>query len=310
LDVGNGKQIDPMQDTMVTTAAIPGASVMIEAGTLMNQQGTPFNGVLSITRVPPSLTPAALPFNMRPELVVTIQPGEMVFSQPAPMSFPNLENYPPNMLMDLWSINPTTGEFDDVGDMRVSADGTIIETISGGVRNSSWHYPSPPIPAVGGSSGGASANSSGESGGHNTCPAPVTSVCDLQSGALMETHELVGYESLGAYRGLTLHYDSLRADPRPIVHLPFAAPDLSLSPDLRGNFVTGNVRITRGGFSHIVPGFHLPASAPGTPPIFTPYAEGDNFWRLTDGEAASVGMQADLRSQPTGRYTATSVRVN
>jgi hypothetical protein len=44
LDTANGQQIDPAQDTTVTTAAIPGASVFVKAGTLMNQQGTPFTG--------------------------------------------------------------------------------------------------------------------------------------------------------------------------------------------------------------------------------------------------------------------------
>ena len=34
-----------MADTTVTTAAIPGASVFVAAGTLMDQQGTPFDGV-------------------------------------------------------------------------------------------------------------------------------------------------------------------------------------------------------------------------------------------------------------------------
>ena len=93
LDVANGVQIDPMQDTMVTTSAIPGVSVMVQAGTLMNQQSTLFDGVMSITEVPADLTPAALPENLRPDLVLTIQPGEMVFTTPAPLTFPNTAGY-------------------------------------------------------------------------------------------------------------------------------------------------------------------------------------------------------------------------
>ena len=38
----------------------------------------------SITEVPSSLTPAALPSGLRPDLVITIQPGEMVFAKPSP----------------------------------------------------------------------------------------------------------------------------------------------------------------------------------------------------------------------------------
>jgi hypothetical protein len=140
LDTANGKVIDPAQDTRVTTSAIPGAEVMVKAGTLMNQQGTAFNGVLSITEVPPELTPAALPSNLSPSLVVTIQPGEMVFASPAPLSLPNRDGWAPGTKLNLWSINPTTGAFEDVGDAEVSADGTVVNTISGGIRNSSWHF--------------------------------------------------------------------------------------------------------------------------------------------------------------------------
>ncbi|MFM8004589.1 MAG: hypothetical protein ACKO86_06505, partial [Dolichospermum sp.] len=103
------------------------------------QENQPYTGQLSITTVPTELTRAALPENLRPDLVVTIQPGEMVFTNPAPLSLPNLAGYAPGTEMDLWSINPVTGDFDDVGTGRVSNDGTVIETIDGGIRNSSWH---------------------------------------------------------------------------------------------------------------------------------------------------------------------------
>ncbi|MDW8265949.1 MAG: peroxidase family protein, partial [Gemmataceae bacterium] len=144
IDVANGVTIDPTRTMVVTTPAIPGASVTVAAGTLLDRGGRPFDQVLSITEVPPELTPAALPTNLRPDLVVTIQPGEMVFTTPAPLSLPNRSGWAPGTLMDLWSINPVTGQFDDVGDGRVSADGRVIETISGGIRNSSWHFFTPP----------------------------------------------------------------------------------------------------------------------------------------------------------------------
>ena len=66
LDIANAKQIDPTKDTIVTTAAIPGVSVMVAAGTLMNQQGTVFTGKLSVTEVPANLAPAALPKRWHP----------------------------------------------------------------------------------------------------------------------------------------------------------------------------------------------------------------------------------------------------
>ena len=140
LDVASGSTIDPAVDVTVTTPAIPGASVFVAAGSLDDPTGNPFTGVLSITEVPVDLTPAALPANLFPDLVVTIQPGEMVFTTPAPLALPNLGGFLPGMRLDLWSINPQTGLFDNVGTGQVSADGSVIETISGGIRNSSWHF--------------------------------------------------------------------------------------------------------------------------------------------------------------------------
>lgn len=146
LDMDNAVTIDPAEDITVTTTAIPDVELFVAAGTLLDQQGDLFTGELSITEVPPDFTPAALPEGWVPGTLVTIQPGDMVFTEPAPLNLPNREGWAPGRILDLYSINPVTGEFDDVGDMQVSVDGQRIETISGGVRNSSWHGGAPPPP--------------------------------------------------------------------------------------------------------------------------------------------------------------------
>jgi len=148
LDTANGENINPVADTTVTTAAIPKASVFVKAGSLKDAEGEPYTENLSITEVPTELTPAALPPNLHTDLVVTIQPGDMVFTTPVPLSLPNRAGYAPGSTMDLWSINPTTGFFDNVGTSKVTADGTAIETVSGGIRNSSWHFFAPPAPSL------------------------------------------------------------------------------------------------------------------------------------------------------------------
>ncbi|MDW8266211.1 MAG: peroxidase family protein, partial [Gemmataceae bacterium] len=53
IDVANGATIDPTRTMVVTTPAIPGASVTVAAGTLLDRGGRPFDQVLSITEVPP-----------------------------------------------------------------------------------------------------------------------------------------------------------------------------------------------------------------------------------------------------------------
>ena len=248
LDVANGQPIDPLQDTTVTTERIPGASVFVEAGTLMNQQGTPFTGVLSMTEVPPSLTPAALPANVRPDMVVTIQPGEMVFATPAPLSLPNRARYEPGTLLELWSIDPVTGDFDNVGLGEVSSDGTVINTISGGIRNSSWHFfpppPDEPVPP--------DENPYTPDEECNECSGrgPLASEVQFHSGVLLETHDLVSYQSQGVARGLQLRYDSLRADPRPILHFGYG----NIADNLDRTLVA-RLSFSAGGVSYEVPGF-------------------------------------------------------
>jgi RHS repeat-associated protein len=295
LDVAGGTTIDPMQDTMVQQEVAPGemVEVFVAAGTLMNQQGTPFTGTLSITEVPANLTPAALPDNLFPDLVVTIQPGEMVFASPAPLTFPNRSGWAPGTIMDLWSINPVTGEFDDVGDMEVSADGTTIDTISGGVRNSSWHLPAPPPPKVKTPTRRHPKNQKHDLNEFPKC-VRATSMCELHSGAILETHDMVSYQSLGIDRGLSLVYDSLRADPRPIVHFSVNINDTQLDPAIR---LVADMTLRRGAFQFQVPGH--PGEEFGL-------AGGEHIWTLP-GEIGETGgaFQVDLRDQPSGQFNYT-----
>lgn len=260
LDVAGGSIVDPATDTTVAQEFAPGemASIFVEAGTLMNLQGTPFDGVLSITEVPPTLTPAALPKNMLVDTVVTIQPGEMVFSTPAPLTLPNRAGWAPGTLMDLMSINPTTGEFDKAGRGRVSADGSVIETIEDGIRNSSWHFftPDPPTPQD------PDQNPRNEDPECKPCSASrdFTSDVQLHSGVVVESHALATYQSLGVSRGVQLTYDSMRADPRPIVHSGYNGVTQSDSQRL-----VARLTLQRDGLRMAVPGYEAQERPAGVP---------------------------------------------
>ena len=220
LDLANGQTIDPAVDTNVTTAAIPDASVLVKAGTLMNQQGTPFTGVLSITEVPVNLTPAALPPNLVPDLVVTVQPGEMVFASPAPMTFPNRAGWPAGTMHGF--------VVDQSGDRRIRRRGRHAQ-VSGDGRDDRHDLRRRPqqqlaFPRSAASHAKASRRRPAHTG-HGWrrmfAESDFTSQVELHSGVVLETHDLVRYRSLGTERGVTLRYDSLRADPRPIVHFGY-----------------------------------------------------------------------------------------
>ncbi len=313
LDIANGKKIDPNNDTTVTTAAIPGAAVFVAKGTLKDRQGNPFTGTLSITRVPTGLTPAALPADLHPDLVVTIQPGDMVFTQPAPLTMPN-PGYTPGTSMDLWSINPTTGFFDKVGTGQVSADGATIQTVSGGIRNSSWHFFTNTPPAATAPKDNpknhASVPPSADLASLLTiptlssvvspfqvCKRPGSSDLDMHSGAVTETHDLPTYQSLGVARGLTLTYDSLRADARPIVHVGFGDVDpatYSVPSALR---LVAKLSVSRGTFRYDVAG-----NAGGSQNL----TGGENFWTIPSARGpVDAALQVDLRALPSGRYNYT-----
>ncbi|WP_217385551.1 Ig-like domain-containing protein [Dolichospermum sp. UHCC 0259] len=287
IDISNAQTIDPNIDQVVTSAAIPGSAVTVFANSLFNQENQPYTGQLSITTVPTELTPAALPENLRPDLVVTIQPGEMVFTNPAPLSLPNLAGYAPGTEMDLWSINPLTGDFDDVGTGRVNADGTVIETIDGGIRNSSWHFFAPPTPTP----NNPDDDDRNPDDGCDECKAtaPGTSEVELHSGAVIETHDLVPYQSLGISRGISLRYDSERADARPILH--FGYNDVPNDSALR---LMAELTIKRGNFELEVPGF-----AGGEFGL----DGGEHFWSIPNGGGKiDATLQADLRTLDSGRY--------
>ena len=286
IDMANAVTIDPTRDTIVTTDAIPGAEVFVEAGSLEMSDGTPFTGQLSITEVPRDLTPANLPDNLLPDLVVTIQPGEMVFTTPAPLNFPNLGGYAPGTVMDLWSINPNTGDFEIVGASRVSDDGTVIETISGGVRNSSWHFPAPPADDP----EDPEDNERNEEDGCEDCKGSGAggSEIEFHSGTLIETHNLVSYQSLGVNRGLTLTYDSLRADPRPIVNFGYSNAQAN-----DNRFLVGELSVMSGGFEYQASGlrgdnFGLDG--------------GENFWRIPQTGDIDAALQINLQGLGSGRY--------
>jgi len=202
--------------------------------------------------------------------------------------------------MDLFSINPVTGGFDDVGDLLVSVDGLTIQTISGGVLNSSWHFATPqpgggptpnPVPPAD--------NPNNENNGCDRCKRghKTNSFVESHSGVLLEFHDLATYQSLCETRGVTLTYDSQRADPRHIIHTGFTDAELDALTDAIARDrlrLMADINISRGNFDLQVPGFgggQLGLDG------------GENFWTLPDQPGDVDGaVQVDLSNQPTGKF--------
>lgn len=296
LDVANGTEIDPNADTTVSQEIAPGdmAAVFIASGSAKDQSGNDFTGVLSITEVPLDRTPAALPDGLLPDTVVTIQPGELTFLEPAPLTLPNRSNLPPGTPTVLYSINPVTGAFDKVGKGQVTADGQSVETIEGGVRNSSWHFSLFDDAALQRVLA-AAAEQQNWLNGLNIWAGKqkTTSSVELHSGALQEDHQLASYQSVGETRQWSLVYDSLRADPRHIVHRTLL--DASGGPQDR---ITMNIRVNRGPLSFIADGAR-DFQGVGLSGDF-----GFHFWSYPAGtNTLKIAQQVDLADHPSGVYT-------
>ena len=185
----------------------PGEQAMVEvaAGTLMMDDGTgtgnmvPFTGTLSITEVPPDLTPAALPENLLPDLVVTIQPGEMEFTTPAPLTLPNRAGWGPGTVMDLWSINPTTGLFDLVGTGEVPQMALRLKPLPA----ESTTPPGTSLRPLNSKTLRIKAMTSFAIRAFSKNPVGASSVA-MNTGSFIETHNMVSYQSQGSFRGLTI----------------------------------------------------------------------------------------------------------
>ena len=285
LNLAQGAMVNPAQNTTVTPAAIPGASLFVQANTLVMPNGQPYNGILSVTQVPVDQTPAALPADLKPTLVVTIQPGGMTFTTPAPITLPN-PGYAPGTIMNLWSISSATGEFAIAGTGQVSADGSVINTISGGVHLSSWHFFAPPPPPT---------PPDPPDDPPNDCPVPGGSTLDLFTGAVTEQYSLPSYQSLGTTQTVTLNYDSTTADAAPIVRVGYDSIDTSSFTTFDNVVLMAQLTVQEGESTYVAPGY-TGTSIPGL-------TGGEQFWSVpTNGGSAYATFQVNMQGLPTGIY--------
>lgn len=219
IDPANATTIDPTQTQSIGSINLQGAKLTIAANSALDANNNPYTGNLSLTEVPITRLPAALPDTLRPDVVVAVQAEGLKFNSPASLSLPNRAGYTAGTKLDLYSLNPLTGSFEKTGVGEVSADGQAVNTISGGITFGSWHFFAPmpvaPIAQEDNPYNELPGNRDAKSAG------PINSEAEFQSGAVKEAYNLVGYQSAGLQRSFQLRYDSLRADPRQIVHLGY-----------------------------------------------------------------------------------------
>ena len=261
-------QVDPNSTTVITNPVL-GVSLTVPPHTAF-LNGLEYTGTLSISEVPDALAPAALPDTLQPGLLITVQPPGVTFSNPAAITFPNLDALDVGTQANIWSLDPVTGRFVIVGILEVSADGSTLMTSSGGVKNTDWICPCPPAPGGGppiffppfptpnlggnpdgqpsgpasGGSGSGTGDGAGDGGGEDgdedkkkeeedDCKSTSTgSSTSLCGGELGVSHSLTPYRSVGKRRGPRFWYRHLNADPHPILFNNPTIPFLAAMPQL------------------------------------------------------------------------------
>lgn len=221
IDKAAETQVDPTDTTVVRNPSL-NIDLTIPAHTVMDDNDTEYAGNISVSQVPVGFTPAALPATMAPALVVTIQPMGLTFDQPAPITFENIMGLKPGENVNIWSMDHASGQFFVAGIGQVSADGARIETIQGGIRESSWHFPLPPPPPVADTPDQDSDNSNHP----DKCECTTSSTTSMREGTLTTDFSLPAYRTLGAARSLTFVYASAHAYPYKTIPL-----DVSTDPD-------------------------------------------------------------------------------
>ena len=269
IDAGSLTTVDPTTTTVVQNATL-GVTLTIPPGSAKNPDGTDFTGQASVSDA--IADAASVPSFLSPCQLITVQPAGLTFDPPAQISFPNLDNLVAGSEVDLWFLDPTTGSFTIVGVGTVSADGTIIDTTSGGIPASGLVTAAAPAPVT--------ARSSDDNGFNFT---PTT----LADGNLNTSFSLPSYNSLGQARTRTFVYNSTLAAPAPIV-----AAESTL--------------LARGGIPGLVEAELEVGSTRVAGPVFTttatPADPADPGLSESADELLRTALQFDASGLPTGSY--------
>lgn len=223
IDQSSLTQVIAGEDTVVENVNL-GVTLTVPADAVVNMDGTPYTGELSVSVVPHNLAPAAMPDNLDPGLLLTIQPVGVVFSTPAPIIFPNIDGLTPGSEVDIWSLDPEMGAFSIVGVGEVSVDGTQITTISGGIRAADWHMSLPPT---------STPVDQSHEPNEDPCEqdsTKSTSTIRTSSGCLDTGFSLPSYLSQGKSRELTFSYRTDRANSSPLIPFNITIPVRSAVP--------------------------------------------------------------------------------
>lgn len=123
----------------VTLEEMPGFKLEILPNSVHFGDGRK-TGKVSVTQVRSDKIPMAPGEGMQPAFIITIQPHDVHFDPPAPVTYPNTENLAPGQVTEFYSFDHDLGSFVSIGTGTVSEDGTTVTSDPGfGVIKGGWH---------------------------------------------------------------------------------------------------------------------------------------------------------------------------
>jgi len=278
LDTASADPVEPAQISQITSAPVVKDGETFAPVTLTippntarwEDTGELYDGEIHITNIADNaLSPQPLPDELGFSVYVAMQPFGVVYDEPVPISFPNVDGLLPGSSMDIFGLDHNTGEFVKFGEAEVSADGETVDSIGGVVVANSWHGMPPPPPDP--ESDGEDEDSDDEEEEDCECGSRV----GLSEGNLTIRHNLPAYRSLGVSRNVTLRYNHIAAEAKPIINFRQKIPS-RLRTQSNLNI---SARLDIGGLS----------------------LTSEQFW--SSGEAlAQAGLQFPARTVSTGVY--------
>lgn len=205
---GESTMVVPGQASVIDDAT-HGIRLEAAADSIFNADGSPFEGELAMA-VMPSSSVSALPVGFAPCEFIAIEPKDLRFMPAASLSVLNRDQLPAGTIVDLWAFEPMTGSYRIVGTGQVTADGSRIETQTGGALR-----------------GGLLAMAPRASTPELASDQPTTTMVPgiLNEGNYSTTIAMPTYRSNGQDRGLTFQYNSTAAVPEPIISVEITSGD-------------------------------------------------------------------------------------
>ena len=307
---------DPTRVLNLSNPAIPGFDIQLPPGPAGTAAAP---ATLSLATLSAAVSAQHMPAGLSGGLLLYKATGADL-TEPVTLTLPNAQGFAPGAVLDLLTVNLTTGGHDTAGQLVVSPDGKTMTT-SGPVTLAPAALPSS------GSGTGGGGNSPGDGGppvfvdclevkprsdqplsdeecdgcqppaGKTAAPGDPTaggaepalwndntqmaSDAGLLTGEYFQDHATPSYQSLGQERGVDLQYSSAQAEPEPVAQYQFTLP-----PAGEASAITSiSARVSLAG---VVQGAAATYSIP---------AGG-----LADGQTYNIPLQVDASQLSTGAY--------